>query len=63
MAAGGVVASLLATVEKRRRRAAAAGDSLPEDMSTNSLLGGGLIAGESLYTLFAAIVSLLSLVR
>lgn len=43
--------------------APAAADALPEDMSTNSLLGGGLIAGESLYTLFAAIASLLSMLR
>jgi hypothetical protein len=59
MAIGGVVASLLATLGARRRSAAA--DALPEDMSTNSLLGGGLIAGESLYTLVAGIVSLLAL--
>jgi uncharacterized oligopeptide transporter (OPT) family protein len=43
--------------------APSAADALPEDMSTNSLLGGGLIAGESLYTLFAAIASLLSMLR
>ena len=42
-----------------RRRA----KPLPEDMSTNSLVGGGLIAGESLYTLVAGIVSLLALLR
>jgi uncharacterized oligopeptide transporter (OPT) family protein len=64
MAAGGVIASLLATLEARRRSAAAAGDdALPEDMSTNSLVGGGLIAGESLYTLAAGILSLLSLLH
>jgi uncharacterized oligopeptide transporter (OPT) family protein len=38
-------------------------DALPEDMSTASLLGGGLIAGESLYALFAGIVALLALFR
>jgi uncharacterized oligopeptide transporter (OPT) family protein len=38
------------------------GDALPEDMSTPSLIGGGLIAGESLYTLGAAIAALLALV-
>jgi uncharacterized oligopeptide transporter (OPT) family protein len=64
MAAGGVVASAIATLEARRRRAApTTGDPLPEDMSTNSLVGGGLIAGESLYTLVAGIVSLLALLR
>jgi uncharacterized oligopeptide transporter (OPT) family protein len=63
MACGGVVASLLATVEKRRRSGEPAGgpDALPEDMSTNSLIGGGLIAGESIYTLVVGIVSLLAL--
>jgi uncharacterized oligopeptide transporter (OPT) family protein len=37
------------------------GDALPEDMSSASLIGGGLIAGESLYTLGAAIAALLAL--
>jgi uncharacterized oligopeptide transporter (OPT) family protein len=63
MAVGGVVASAIATVEARRRRADAARQALPEDMSTNSLLGGGLIAGESLYTLVVGIVSLLALLK
>jgi uncharacterized oligopeptide transporter (OPT) family protein len=65
MAAGGVAASLLATYGKHRRRAAppTSGQALPEDMSTNSLLGGGLIAGESLYTLAAGILSLVSLLH
>jgi len=63
MAAGGVVASALAVLEARRRRATIAGETLPEDMSTNSLVGGGLIAGESLYTLAAGIMSLLALLH
>jgi uncharacterized oligopeptide transporter (OPT) family protein len=65
MSVGGVVASFLATLEARRRRAGltAGGEALPEDMSTNSLLGGGLIAGESIYTLAAGIISLLSLIH
>jgi uncharacterized oligopeptide transporter (OPT) family protein len=63
MAAGGVVASALATIEARRRRVTTAGEALPEDMSTNSLVGGGLIAGESLYTLAAGIMSLLALLH
>ena len=45
------------------RAPTAHGDALPEDMSTSSLIGGGLIAGESLYTLGAGIVALLSLLR
>ena len=59
-AAGGVFTSLLG-----RKSAAHApeerGDELPADMSTSSLIGGGLIAGESLYTLGAGIVALLAL--
>ncbi|HEX3902779.1 MAG TPA: OPT/YSL family transporter [Polyangia bacterium] len=61
-AAGSLLTSLLSP-----RRAPAVtpeehGDALPEDMSTPSLIGGGLIAGESLYTLGAAIAALLALV-
>jgi len=61
-AAGSMLTSLLAP---RRAPVAAPeekGDALPEDMSTPSLIGGGLIAGESLYTLGAAIAALLALV-
>jgi uncharacterized oligopeptide transporter (OPT) family protein len=65
MAAGGVVASALLALEKRRRsgRPVDGADALPEDMSTNSLVGGGLIAGESIYTLVVGIMSLLALLR
>ncbi|OGA56525.1 MAG: peptide transporter [Betaproteobacteria bacterium RIFCSPLOWO2_12_FULL_67_28] len=38
-------------------------DGLPEDMSTMSLLGGGLIAGEALAFLALGIIGLMSLVR
>jgi uncharacterized oligopeptide transporter (OPT) family protein len=60
-AAGSLLTSLLSP-----RRAPVAtpeehGDALPEDMSTPSLIGGGLIAGESLYTLGAAIAALLAM--
>ncbi len=34
---------------------------LPSDMSTTSLLGGGLIAGESLYFLVVGVIGLLAL--
>ena len=39
------------------------GDELPEDMSTTSLVGGGLIAGEALFALVIGLVGLLSLVK
>ncbi len=60
-AAGSLLTPLLSP---RRRQTVApeeSGDALPEDMSTASLIGGGLIAGESLYTLGAGIVALLAL--
>jgi uncharacterized oligopeptide transporter (OPT) family protein len=59
-AAGGVFTSLL-TGKSAARAPEERGDELPADMSTSSLIGGGLIAGESLYTLGAGIVALLSL--
>jgi uncharacterized oligopeptide transporter (OPT) family protein len=76
-AAGGAVSSLLNSLGKRAPAPAPAavavpqaqgapeekGSELPEDMSTTSLVGGGLIAGESLFTLVVGIISLLSLVR
>ncbi|HEY7371185.1 MAG TPA: OPT/YSL family transporter, partial [Polyangia bacterium] len=62
-ASGGVAGSLLS-----RKRADAStrptphepesADGLPADMSTTSLVGGGLIAGESLYALGAGLASL-----
>jgi hypothetical protein len=60
-AAGGVLSSALAPRRRAARPAPEQADALPEDMSTPSLLGGGLIAGESLYTLGAGIVALLAL--
>jgi uncharacterized oligopeptide transporter (OPT) family protein len=58
-AAGGVLTSLLNTFVKRRPE----DHDLPEDMSTLSLVGGGLIAGEALYALALAILGLLTLAR
>jgi uncharacterized oligopeptide transporter (OPT) family protein len=55
--------SLLTYFLARPPRAAKKDEQLPADMSTASLIGGGLIAGESLYALGAGIVSLLSLLR
>ncbi|HET6280935.1 MAG TPA: OPT/YSL family transporter [Polyangia bacterium] len=67
-AAGGVVASLFNTLTARppAPHKSSSGESsgdLPEDMSTMSLVGGGLIAGESLFMLGIGIVSLLALIR
>ncbi|MFY2563005.1 OPT/YSL family transporter [Corallococcus terminator] len=63
--AGGVIASVWNTVTKKRAPAAAGspgqGEALPEDMSTMSLAGGGLIAGESLFFLIAGLIGLASL--
>ena len=38
----------------------AGGEALPDDMSTSSLVGGGLLAGDSLAALALGIVGLLS---
>ena len=62
---GGVLSSLWNTLMHRPRPHAAGspgeGETLPEDMSTTSLVGGGLIAGESLYFLFVGLSGLLAL--
>ena len=60
--AGGVLGSAWGLLEKRGR-AGPGGEELPEDMSTVSLVGGGLIAGDSLAALVLGIVGLLALVR
>jgi uncharacterized oligopeptide transporter (OPT) family protein len=60
LAVGGVLTSALAP-RRDKRAPEETGETLPEDMSTSSLVGGGLIAGEALYTLGAGIVALLSL--
>jgi uncharacterized oligopeptide transporter (OPT) family protein len=61
-AAGSVLTSFLSPRRPPATAPEEKGDALPEDMSTASLIGGGLIAGESLYTLGAAIAALLALV-
>jgi hypothetical protein len=49
---GGIVGSLWGTLQKKAAAQQPASDAdLPEDMSTVSLVGGGLIAGESLAAL------------
>jgi uncharacterized oligopeptide transporter (OPT) family protein len=56
-AAGGVVASIANSLPKEGKA-----DALPEDMSTASLIGGGLIAGDALAALGLGIVGLLATV-
>jgi uncharacterized oligopeptide transporter (OPT) family protein len=64
-AVGGIVSSLWNTLMRRPAPRSAGspgeGEALPEDMSTMSLVGGGLIAGESLYFLFVGLAGLLAL--
>jgi hypothetical protein len=66
---GGIFASIFNWNEERKKLAAAAhaaagspgeGEALPEDMSTTSLVGGGLIAGESLFALFLGLSGLIA---
>jgi uncharacterized oligopeptide transporter (OPT) family protein len=57
-AAGGVVASIANSLPKGKDE----GPALPEDMSTASLVGGGLIAGDALAALGLGIAGLLATV-
>ncbi|MCX8090734.1 MAG: OPT/YSL family transporter [Verrucomicrobiae bacterium] len=59
--AGGVLASVYNWLQARwlARRTAATNNALPPDMSTTSLVGGGLIAGDSLAALSIGIYGLL----
>ncbi|AVA35315.1 putative oligopeptide transporter (OPT) family protein [Cupriavidus metallidurans] len=59
MAAGGVVASLVDSRVQSSSKDAA----LPDDMSTTSLVGGGLIAGDALAALGFGIAGLLAVVH
>ena len=54
-AAGGVLSSFINSLPKRKDKLAA----LPSDMSTASLIGGGLIAGDALAALGLGIAGLL----
>jgi uncharacterized oligopeptide transporter (OPT) family protein len=61
--AGGVLGSLWNTIAARKpptRDSDLTGEALPEDMSTVSLVGGGLIAGDSLAALGFGVSILLS---
>jgi hypothetical protein len=57
---GGILSSFVNTVAKRKP--APDGKEMPEDMSTTSLVGGGLIAGDSLAALGLGIAGLLGTV-
>jgi hypothetical protein len=69
---GGIFSSALNTLTKKKPAAASPavakeapaenGEDLPEDMSTTSLVGGGLLAGDSLAALALGIYGLLSTV-
>ena len=58
-AAGGIFGSLLSALPKKKDDAEAA---LPADMSTASLVGGGLIAGDAIAALTLGLIGLLSTV-
>lgn len=61
--AGGILSSVWNTLARRSGPAdRAAADELPADMSTTSLVGGGLIAGEALFYLAVALIGLSALV-
>lgn len=71
-AAGGVLSSFVNSVSDRAKATRVAPENfegkpeddpeLPEDMSTTSLVGGGLIAGESIFALAVGVIGLLKLV-
>ena len=57
--AGGIASSAYNAITRRKPKE---GEVLPEDMSTTSLAGGGLIAGDALAALGIGIVGLVSTV-
>ncbi|MSP62238.1 MAG: peptide transporter [Myxococcales bacterium] len=59
---GGIASSVAQAIGEQQKKAGAKeGEELPEDMSTTSLIGGGLIAGDSLAALVLGVIGLLSL--
>lgn len=58
--AGGVLSSTWNTLTKQRAGAQDSGQALPDDMSSSSLIGGGLIAGDALAALGLGIIGLLA---
>ena len=61
---GGIVASIVNFLAERQKihlsGSPGEGEALPEDMSSTSLIGGGLIAGESLFALVMGILGLVA---
>jgi uncharacterized oligopeptide transporter (OPT) family protein len=58
---GGILSSSINFfLQRARDRRAAGGEDLPEDMSPTSLVGGGLIAGESLFALLLGLIGLIT---
>jgi uncharacterized oligopeptide transporter (OPT) family protein len=60
---GGALSSFVNWYGKKRAPPQKEGEALPEDMSTTSLVGGGLIAGDSIAALATGVAGLLSLSR
>jgi uncharacterized oligopeptide transporter (OPT) family protein len=59
---GGAGSSLYNSVMGKVAKAKPKDEELPEDMSTTSLVGGGLIAGDSLWALALGIIGLMALI-
>lgn len=61
-ALGGVAGSLMMEYQswQSKKHPQSTGDAIPEDMSSNSLIGGGIIAGDALSSLSIGIYGLLS---
>jgi hypothetical protein len=64
LGAGGVVASLIDARAARRKQTGAPGEDgeLPSDMTSTSLFGGGMIAGDALAALGLGLIALGALV-
>jgi len=63
---GGILSSLWNEADERKKKSqpkVPGDEDLPEDMSTTSLAGGGLIAGESLAALALGIIGLVTLLK
>jgi uncharacterized oligopeptide transporter (OPT) family protein len=62
MAAGGVISSAINSVSAKAKAAKTPEGGLPEDMSSTSLVGGGLIAGDALAALGLGIAGLMAVI-